>query len=435
MLLLYIEGNRGIYSMTFRTPRPSLPSGGFCFGVREMRRVFGIFILSLFLVRGAFAECVSVDTTTKCARLPEGVRMIDISLQDSNSADDVSWSSLLYDHQSSPEIIDTHQIAISGTARVDSWDVVCTITSPFYAEVICGFGWMPEMPSYVSPANSCAEWNCDMSAEIHASALPNDVCPDGFYTVPYEISCGEGLVDVAGVPECENDVSGDYCLIPLSSTTPCVSTDTVTKCARLPTGFRRFNIEGAGDYTDSSWSIIYDGAVYSGNSAECMSLKIGYGCQCVVNSPFNAVINLSTGPLKFGTAYEACSRMMEAEMVESYVFDGRLDGDMCPDGFYTVPYDMSCGEGLVDVVGVPECENDVSGDYCLMPPSAAPCAAGITTLRTGTGVSIPLWAERGTEPSLCVKYNDMVCYGNLEPGQATGAINVKYGGAVYHTVD
>lgn len=29
------------------------------------------FILSLFLVRGAFAECVSVDRVTKCARLPQ----------------------------------------------------------------------------------------------------------------------------------------------------------------------------------------------------------------------------------------------------------------------------------------------------------------------------------------------------------------------------
>ncbi|MBQ2858812.1 MAG: hypothetical protein IJE82_00420, partial [Alphaproteobacteria bacterium] len=63
-----------------------------------------------------------------------------------------------------------------------------------------------------------------------------------------------------------------------------------------------------------------------------------------------------------------------------------------------------------------------------------PCAAGITTLRTGTGVSIPLWAERGTEPSLCVKYNDMVCYANLEAGNSPDAINIKYNNVVYHAV-
>lgn len=192
---------------------------------------------------------------------------------------------------------------------------------------------------------------------------------------------------------------------------------------------------GAGDYTDSSWSIIYDGVVYSGNSAECMRTSFGYSCQCVVNSPFNAVIKFTTGPMLFDTAYEACSGMWEAELLESYVFDGRLDGDMCPDGFYAVPHDMSCGEGFVDVAGVPECENDVSGDYCLMPPSAAPCAAGVTTIRTGTGLSIPLWAEKYTEPAMGVMYNDTVCWANAEPGQAENAINIKYNNQIYHLVD
>ena len=170
----------------------------------------------------------------------------------------------------------------------------------------------------------------------------------------------------------------------------CVSVDTLTKCARLPTEFRLFNVGWEGDYTDSSWSIIYDGVVYSGNSAECMRIDYSYSCQCVVNSPFNAVIKFLPGPMRFGTAYEACSGMGQGELVESYVFDGRLDGDMCPDGFYTVPYDMSCGEGFIDVAGVPECKNDVSGDYCLRPSSAVPCEAGVTTIRTGTGVSVPL---------------------------------------------
>lgn len=155
----------------------------------------------------------------------------------------------------------------------------------------------------------------------------------------------------------------------------CVSVDTVTKCARLPTDFMRFNIEGAGDYTDSSWSIIYDGVVYSGNSAECTELKIGHSCQCVVNSPFNAVIEMSTGLIQFDTAYEACSGMLEAEMIASYTFNGKLDGDICPDGFYTVPYEISCGEGFVDTESVPNCDDDTSGDYCLI-PAAVTCDAG-----------------------------------------------------------
>ena len=226
-----------------------------------------------------------------------------------------------------------------------------------------------------------------------------------------------------------------FVVFPCVAFAECVSVDRVTKCARLPTGLRMIYVEGVGDYTDSSWSIIYDGVVYSGNSAECTKIDIDYGCQCVVNSPFNAVIEFRTGPMSFGTAYEACSNMWNGEMLESYVFDGRLDGDVCPDGFYTVPYEIDCGEGGVDVADVAHCDEDASGDYCLMSPSAAPCAAGITMLRTDTGVSIPLWAEKSTQPSLCVKYNDAICYGNLEQGQVAGAINIKHDGVVYHLVD
>lgn len=74
-------------------------------------------------------------------------------------------------------------------------------------------------------------------------------------------------------------------------------------------------------------------------------------------------------------------------------------------------------------------------DFCLIDVSAVPCTAGVTTIRTGTGVVVPLWAEKSTQPSLCVKYNDMVCYANLEIGTATEAININYNDIIYHTVD
>ncbi len=96
-----------------------------------------------------------------------------------------------------------------------------------------------------------------------------------------------------------------------------------------------------------------------------------------------------------------------------------------------------CGEGVVDTADVPYCDDDMSRDFCLINNGSAviPCAAGVTTLRVGTGLSIPLWAERGTEPSLCVKYNGVVCYGNMESGRVSGAVNVKYGDLIYHLVD
>ncbi|MDW2958716.1 MAG: hypothetical protein R8M37_02810 [Alphaproteobacteria bacterium] len=67
--------------------------------------------------------------------------------------------------------------------------------------------------------------------------------------------------------------------------------------------------------------------------------------------------------------------------------------------------------------------------------SERPCDIGISRLMVSTGGIFQLYAEKYTEPSLVVSYNDQKCYGKLEQGSATGAINVKYNGAVYHTVE
>ncbi len=224
-------------------------------------------------------------------------------------------------------------------------------------------------------------------------------------------------------------------LFPYVAFAECVSVDAVTKCARLPEFFSIGSLDVSGKYTDASWEIVYSDVVYSGNSAECTGNGLDGLCRCEVDSPFDATILFATGPFLFDSAYQACAYMRMGEMTESYTFNAKSDNDACPDGFYTVPYNVSCGEGMVDVADVPYCDDDMSGDYCLMLASAAPCAAGVTTLRTGTGVSVPLWAEKSTEPSLCVKYNEMVCYADLELGQVTNGININYNNLIYHLVD
>ena len=63
------------------------------------------------------------------------------------------------------------------------------------------------------------------------------------------------------------------------------------------------------------------------------------------------------------------------------------------------------------------------------------CGAGVSSIRTSTGLSVPLYAEKETFPSLCVRYNNTTCYADLDPGQVSGTINIKYNGVVYHTVE
>jgi len=38
-------------------------------------------------------------------------------------------------------------------------------------------------------------------------------------------------------------------------------------------------------------------------------------------------------------------------------------------------------------------------------------------------------------PALNVGYAGQVCYGNLAPGAAAGALNINVGGTVYHVVN
>ena len=60
------------------------------------------------------------------------------------------------------------------------------------------------------------------------------------------------------------------------------------------------------------------------------------------------------------------------------------------------------------------------------------CDLGFTTLRTGTGLVIPLYSEKLSSPAIHIGYNGGMCYGILESGSGNG-INLEYGGQTYHT--
>ncbi len=62
------------------------------------------------------------------------------------------------------------------------------------------------------------------------------------------------------------------------------------------------------------------------------------------------------------------------------------------------------------------------------------CTAGITQIKLGGGLSVPLYKSKQTSHAIGVKYANQVCYVNLTTGRATGAINVNIGGTTYHTV-
>ena len=62
------------------------------------------------------------------------------------------------------------------------------------------------------------------------------------------------------------------------------------------------------------------------------------------------------------------------------------------------------------------------------------CATGVQYIKTSSGISVPLFSDKLSQPALCVEYNNGVCYAVLELGEKNSAINIIYNGVNYHAV-
>jgi hypothetical protein len=72
------------------------------------------------------------------------------------------------------------------------------------------------------------------------------------------------------------------------------------------------------------------------------------------------------------------------------------------------------------------CDHQYNGEC----PDLCPFAS---ELKASNGASIPLFAERVTTHTLCVKKDNTTCYIPLENGiGGTGSLNVKNGNDIYH---
>ncbi len=78
-------------------------------------------------------------------------------------------------------------------------------------------------------------------------------------------------------------------------------------------------------------------------------------------------------------------------------------------------------------------EQDAFFSVFFEPQPEIPCEIGISRLMVSTGDAFRLWAEKYTEPSLVVQYNDEKCYVKLESG--VGNLNINFNGEIYHAVE
>ena len=149
-------------------------------------------------------------------------------------------------------------------------------------------------------------------------------------------------------------------------------------------------------------------------------------CWCRMTVPYVGlyVRKVSAMPLEynycngwFGCGVE-CHRLWIHDLCDS---DGTNDDGDC---------EVEKGIGFADAT---EQEKYLNFLFATEMPTQAVCEIGISRLRLSTGDSFQLYAEKYTEPSLVVRYNNQLYYGNLEQGG--GKLNIKYNGVLYHVTE
>ena len=172
-------------------------------------------------------------------------------------------------------------------------------------------------------------------------------------------------------------------------------------------------------YVSCSAKTISNGTTTPVNSKEYYNGSTYPACTFNVNcnSKYGASGNKTTSPActLCNTGYysaggtNACATCSNKPANSSYV--GNASSNSCP---------WSCNSGY----------NQTADNQC-----GQFCGAGITHIKLGNGLSIPLYSSARTSPAINVKWNNSICYGSLVTGNASGALNVKVGSTTYHSTN
>lgn len=145
---------------------------------------------------------------------------------------------------------------------------------------------------------------------------------------------------------------------------------------------------------------------------DSVNLDNGIYCWCKVNYPFDGqymyVLNFPDAELCktfYGYDYSSCVEYCVSEKIRN-----------CYSGAY-----MS-SESIMNI-------------HNILMSSKKNIKMCDLLFKTSTGLSYKLYKEKTTSPALGVQNGEQVCWGRLEPGQASPGLNIKYDGAVYHLVD
>lgn len=198
---------------------------------------------------------------------------------------------------------------------------------------------------------------------------------------------------------------------------------------------------------DNSYKTVINGNTFSAfsvSSQMCMNSYNEYEMPDFFSALYNGVlVNFGATLCGEGLVSQdgACVARTRGECPEKF-YDVTVDEativktemGACPKDYTVYNFSANCGDGAPGYICAVLCDAGLA--YTGVGTCAPRCGAGMGAIRTSTGISIPLYAENQTTPSINVSSDGRsVCYGNLLPGTAAGAINVSRDGKSYHIVD
>lgn len=272
---------------------------------------------------------------------------------------------------------------------------------------------------YVASANATSATNCDAG---YAKAA---------HTVKYGGTsscdkCGAGTYAQSGAASC-SPCSGDAEYQPNAGASSCIG---------IPHGYVKASNSSVTPITVTcpAGQFMWHWSSSNGKTT-CESCHAGYYCPGGTNiygsgsvgRPNSAgVVTIYSCPSQYldgGTGLSAQNQCKKT-CGNSSVANGYI-----PPNAGAVAYPSDCGYNAANTV----CNsgyNLTSGNAC-----AQLCTAGATTLKLGSGVTVPLYSAKQTTRVIGIGIGNQVCYGSLATGAATGALNVTYDGATYHSIN
>ncbi|MBO4672629.1 MAG: hypothetical protein J5608_03195 [Alphaproteobacteria bacterium] len=185
-------------------------------------------------------------------------------------------------------------------------------------------------------------------------------------------------------------------------------------------------------------------AMFSGTFNGCSSLS-GYLSPTIFDPNITGVVASMTSNLFNGTALDtSCPAGTEetATSIAKNLLGSKVACSVCAANTYGLGganLCTACPAGTSSPAGSVSASDCTSSSTCPnnMPSYNGTCLTScpvLNYLKTGNGISIPIWGNKVTTRAIYVKYNNSICYVPLETGGGTNTINIQYGNDRYHAI-